>query len=339
MQKLFEPIEFSRLNEADVREEILAPLIRALGYRTGSVHNVIREQSLRYNRLFLGRRNPRRDPIIRGRADYILEAHGSIRWVIEAKAPGVVIGIDEVEQSWSYANHPEIRAVYFSVCNGRNFQVFQTNLGPNKEAIFSITYEDMDEQFPQMLNLLSPDSIRRDHPVIVRDLEEPLGPGLRSFVRIANGLIKYERNNLGWRVLSEFQTGISEGAIERDEAGRMVAFLQTTGPSRSLQELNNRLGLSTFEMISTDSTISDNSDSPTIFSYENAVIIPSGEKLLDLRTWTDVILPSNITCQVSVKASGIVKEKKFFGIFTTCMNYNEFSMRIEMVGSFEIVLA
>ena len=96
---MFEPIEFSGLNETDVREEILSPLIRALGYRSGTIHNVIREQSLRYPKAFLGRKNPKKDPILRGKADYILEAHGSIRWVIEAKAPDVIVGLDEIEQS------------------------------------------------------------------------------------------------------------------------------------------------------------------------------------------------------------------------------------------------
>ena len=141
------------------------------------------------------------------------------------------------------------------------------------------------------------------------------------------------------KVLSELQTGISEGAIERDEQGRMIAYLKTTGPSRSLQELNERLGFSTFEMTSIDRSISDNPDSPTIFTYENTVILPSGEKLLDLRTWTDVILPLNISCQVFAEARGIIKENKFFGNFITRMNYIEFKMTVDMAGSFEVFLA
>ncbi len=42
---LFEPIDFSKLNEQDVREEILAPIIRHLGYRRGTSNDVIREKS------------------------------------------------------------------------------------------------------------------------------------------------------------------------------------------------------------------------------------------------------------------------------------------------------
>lgn len=71
---MFEPINFEELNESDVREEILAPLVGDLGYRSGTEHNVIREQPLRYPHAFLGRKDSKRDPLLRGKADYILVA-------------------------------------------------------------------------------------------------------------------------------------------------------------------------------------------------------------------------------------------------------------------------
>src|SRR5260370_1192102 len=66
-------IPFAALNETDVREEIIAPLLRRLDYRSGSHNNIIREQFLRYPKLSLGRKVPHRDPELRGKADYILE--------------------------------------------------------------------------------------------------------------------------------------------------------------------------------------------------------------------------------------------------------------------------
>ena len=53
---LFDLISFNNLNETDIREEILAPMVRRLGYRSGTIDNVIREQSLRYPRVFIGRK-------------------------------------------------------------------------------------------------------------------------------------------------------------------------------------------------------------------------------------------------------------------------------------------
>ena len=108
--------DFQKLNETDIREEIVTPLLRHLGYRSGTHHNVIREQLLSYPKSFLGRKK-NTDPILRGRADYICEAHNKIRWVIEAKSPDAPLDQDAQEQSWTYANHPEIRAVYFCLTN------------------------------------------------------------------------------------------------------------------------------------------------------------------------------------------------------------------------------
>ena len=72
-------LPFDRMGEADVREEVLAPLVRELGYRTGTEFDIIREQSLRYPKIFLGRKNPKKDAELRGKADYILEVRDQIR--------------------------------------------------------------------------------------------------------------------------------------------------------------------------------------------------------------------------------------------------------------------
>lgn len=113
----FEDYDFSSLNESDIREEIIAPFLRHLGYRSGTSANIIREQSLRYPRFFLGRKDSKKDPELRGRADYICEVDRSVRWIIEAKPP-VEVTLNDVEQAYTYANHPEVRAVYFCLING-----------------------------------------------------------------------------------------------------------------------------------------------------------------------------------------------------------------------------
>ena len=122
----FPPLPFVRMGEADVREEVLAPLVRLLGYRTGTKFDIIRKQSLRYPKVFLGRKNPTKDAELRGKADYLLEVAGRARWVLEAKAPGIEIDIDSIEQAWTYANHADVRVVYFALCNGLELQVFAT---------------------------------------------------------------------------------------------------------------------------------------------------------------------------------------------------------------------
>lgn len=283
-----EIVSFINFNETDVREVVLAPLIRSLGYRSGSEHNVVREQSLRYPREFLGRKNAKKDPILRGKADYILEAGSKVRWVIEAKSPDVEIDFDSVEQAYTYANHPEIRAIYFALCNGKRFIVFQTNLGSEADSLLDLTFEELQDKRQVIENLLSPHSILHDHPVIEKDIGVPIGPGLRSVVRITNGVISYSGNSINLPALTELQTGISGGAVERNEDGQMVVFLNTVAPTRSMQLLNQRLGLTSFEMVSDDKCISNDSQNPTVFIGDQTVVLPAGERLLDINSWREI---------------------------------------------------
>jgi hypothetical protein len=85
----FPEFDFSLLSEADIREEIIAPALRRLGYRSGALNTVIREKAieLRYPHMFLGRKKPGKDPVLRGRPDYLCEARNIARWAIEAKPP------------------------------------------------------------------------------------------------------------------------------------------------------------------------------------------------------------------------------------------------------------
>lgn len=329
--------KFEEFNETDVREEIIAPLLRRLGYSSGTNNNIIREQSLRYQKSFLGRKNASKDPDLRGVADYILEANRLVRWVIEAKAPAVSIGPDEIEQAWSYANHPEVRAVYFVVCNGHSFQVFQTNLSPNASSILSLGYNELHDNYAQLDNLLSPEAILRNHLQCKVDLNPPLGPGLRSVARISSGWIRYDRNNLGHKALSEIQTAIQYGAVQRDENGKLIVFLQTLAPFRAFQELNERLGLTSFEMTSRDGSLSVDPASPTEFLNSQAIVFPAGTKLLDISTWKEIVLPCNLECKTSTVARGILKKHIFSGrFFVRIHTTSPQALVAEMEGPFHV---
>ncbi len=330
------PLPFENMNETDVREVIIAPLIEKLGYQTGGENSVLREQSLRYPRQFLGRKNQRKDPELRGKADYILTAQDRITWVIEAKAPEVQISIDDIEQAWTYANHPEVRAVYFVVCNGRMLSVYQTNSGANAPPTLSLRYEDFDDKFHVIENLLGPVALIREYPEMRPDLGKPIAEGLRSIASIPSGVIQYNSNNLNIRTLSELRIAVTDGAIERDEGSSgLIIYLKTSVPFRSLQDLNERLGMSEFEMQSTDSVLSTNPDQPTVFTYNKSIILPAGEKLLDITTWNEVTLPLNIICHVKVSANGYYSNGLLSGEFENVMQYSHAPISIKTVGSFQ----
>lgn len=334
----FPSYDFNNLNETDIREEIIAPLLRHLGYRSGTANNIIREQPLAYPQNFLGRKK-KTDPILRGRADYICDVQGQVRWVIEAKAPGAPLDKEAEEQSWSYANHPEIRAVYFCLSNGKELQVFQTNRGPDAETIFQCTYEEMETSMGIIHNILSPESVLRDHPKYEVDHGAPIGPGLRSIVRITNGSITYDNNSLGLKPLIGLVMAITEGAVERNINGNLEAYIETQVPYQSLQKLNEKLGLHSLHLFSEHGSLSTDPDTPTIFSATTTHILPKGEVALDLTTWREVPLPMNISIQAQTTATGYLEGNKFLGQFNALLTYQELGLQVEMGGSFNVHMA
>lgn len=327
-------------NETDVREEIIAPFLRSLGYRSGTENNIIREQSLRYPRSSLGRKNPAKDPELRGKADYILDIQNLVRWTIEAKAPAVLIAQQEIEQAWTYANHPEVRAVYFALCNGRVLQVFQTQNGPEVGPILTVGCEEFESGLASLMNVLGPIALLRDFPHRPVDQKPPLGPGLRSVVRISQGWIRYDRNSLGNVALNQLQTTISFGAVERGDDGRLIAYLETIAPMRSLHELNERLGLSAFEMRSEDSVLSIDARKPTRFTNSQRVVLPAGVPVLDFTSWRQVSLPVNVNCETSTVAEGTLTESIFSGKFKASMRFVELrNLIVDLDGAFEVHLS
>jgi hypothetical protein len=336
---VFEPIDFAQFNEMDVREEILAPLLRQLGYQAGTRNNIIREQSLRYPKAFIGRKNPQKDPGLRGKADYICEVDRKIRWTIEAKSPASKITKDEIEQAYTYANHPEVRAVYFCICNGLEFQIYQTNRAPGTEPLINVSYDKLNDSFDVIKNVLSPASILRDHPSQVIDLGRPIGLGLRSVVRITGGHIHIINTSLNLPPFKGLIYTIIGGAVERNENDQLVAFIKSQSPFAALQRLNERLGLSQSEYISNDTAVSGDPAKPTIFSSTNQIHLPAGEKILDLLSWREVILPLNLTCIAETLAKGILVGQDFKGEFLAKLRYLEVKLIVEMIGTFEVHLA
>lgn len=308
-------MKFDEFNEADVREEIIGPLIRTLGYQSGTCNKVSREVPLRYKYSFLGRKSERKDISIRGIADYLLETSNSVRWVIEAKPPEP-ISQNDIEQTFSYANHAEIRAVYFVVCNGMEIVVFQTNKGPSASPILRLSYEEFstDSGIITLSNLLSPKAIIRDHPSIVADIFPPIGPGLRSFGRIAGGSIVYDKVEPPNPFLSQMQISVIGGSVQRREDGSLIAFVESRAPIRLLDDFLQENKLSIFEVWSSSSSLSVDWHSPTIFRCSMTTVFPAGGVLTNIDTWEPYIIPENWTMDVDFRAEVVLEDGALNGI-------------------------
>lgn len=335
----FPQLDFEQFNEADVREEVIGPLLRELGYISGTKNNVRREMPLRYPQRSLGRKKPSTDPKLRGKADYILDADDRIRWVIEAKAPGNSLTNSDIEQAWSYASHVEVRAKYFALCNGHLIQVFQTDLSPDAGAILTIPYEELSERFVDLSNLLSPKSLLRNFPAPDIEIGRPIGPGLKSAVRITNGLFRYDSVKPDLPPLKDLQFTVVGGSVGRGEKERLTVFVSSLAPLRSLQEMNEKLGLAVFEMESDDTTLSADPENPTTFRYTRTIRIPAGSEVPNLSSWNKITLPINLAIETDVIAKGSLSDLKFFGHFKTTMRILELNVLVESEGPFEIHLA
>ena len=108
--------------EDSVREEIILPLLRYLGYKR---ENIVRSLTLQHP--FLKTGSNRKTPI-HLIPDYVLKIENRYAWVLDAKGPREsLLDDDYVGQAYSYAVHPEIRSNFFALCNGIEFALYRTD--------------------------------------------------------------------------------------------------------------------------------------------------------------------------------------------------------------------
>lgn len=277
--------------------------------------------------------------VMRGKADYTCRAKNKVSWTIEAKSPSREISIDDIEQAYTYARHPEVRAVYFCICNGRELRIYQTADAPGTEPILFIKYEDFNSSFHAIESILSPGSILRNHLDIILDFGQPIGPGLRSLVSITGGRVVFQTSSPELPILNGYTIFIVNGAVQRKTSGGLVAFLDTLSPYESLQKLNERLGIARLEIASDDLVLSTDESRPTIFQSQRVIVLAKGEVLVDFRTGKDTQLLSNLTCKVKTLAQGILRDNIFIGKFQADYYYQESGFNLTMMGKFEIYVA
>lgn len=132
-------------SEADVREEIINPILKILGYRKGQYFSVDREKHLS----FLGKKSKY--------IDYNLTLWKENFWIIEAKKPldGNNFNYQELKQAVEYSVHPQINAAIVVLCDGIKLEVFdrEENL---ETPILSFKITNLMDNFNNLRNLVSP---------------------------------------------------------------------------------------------------------------------------------------------------------------------------------------
>jgi hypothetical protein len=346
----FQPMNFERMNEADIRGEILDPLLRRLGYQSGTQFNIVRERTLRYPQKQLGRRK-RSDPPITGRPDYILEIRGIDRWIVEAKSPASDITADDVYQAFSYAFLPEIAAGFFVLSNGRRLQAYKTVNGPDVAPVLDLAYEDLEASFQTLSNILGPESFKRALIALKIDTGKPLAPGLPSAMRIVGGYYEYAVSRTNLPILQSrmnkvvgVRLPVDRGFVRRVE--NRIAVEISQGFIHQLQESTSRaVGVGEGAYLSADEEFSRDPDRPNIFEGTTVTHIPRGQMMF---SFVDQIqMPTPVAADISgyTEAVGhLVGNDLFTGRFYGAADLkfqaeNSAPIMIEVEGPFQIRVA
>ena len=152
---LFGSLDLSQLRslqfkEDSVREEIILPVLHALGYSPKGLNRIIRSKTLEHPFVNIGSQRHHITMI----PDYLLVVRTKPVWVLDAKAPDEQITTGEsVEQAYSYAIHPDVRVRIYSLCNGREFIVFDTE---KNNPIIYFQLSEIDKYWERLYDLLSP---------------------------------------------------------------------------------------------------------------------------------------------------------------------------------------
>jgi hypothetical protein len=155
----FSALEDPEFKEDSVREELVLPIIKALGYQVSGDSRVVRSRSLVHPYVALGSQQ-RKISIV---PDYLFLSEDKPYWILDAKSPSEKISKSKhVEQAYSYAIHPEVRAELYALCNGKEFTLYSIS---QFDPILSFKLDSIDLHWDFLYRILNPQI--KGHPDLV----------------------------------------------------------------------------------------------------------------------------------------------------------------------------
>ena len=156
---MLENFDFNVLNDPEfqedsVREEIIGPILKHLGYGPSGSPKVVRSRKLSHPFVNIGSKSHKINII----PDYVLEVEGKPFAILDAKSPSTSLEkSNHTEQAYSYAIHPEIRAKIYSLCNGKEWIIWDVD---KFEPIAKLKAKDFISNFAIIEKYLHPKAIQ-----------------------------------------------------------------------------------------------------------------------------------------------------------------------------------
>jgi len=323
------------------------PLCRALGYSQGNAAANLRSQiALQYDKAFLGHKNPGKDPVLRGRPDFVCEVVSYSRWVVEAKKPSVQLSITDSYQAHTYATHPEIAAEFYMLTNGREFRLYR--VGEPDKILLEWSKEQTDDMLPVLRNNLGPEAMKRRANVKI-DLGKPLAEGIGSTVEIVGGHVVYEKTTATiplQKSIDGLTNSISGRDVKRLEDGRISAQVDVKSAFAELNDIHEALGFSSLIFNTADEFLSVDKENPTLLQNIVSVVVPAGMDFPNTMLSPGGKLAIGFKADCYTEALGFIEGNIFKGTFVIEYDYElhptqffrppitNFEMRTE--GRFEI---
>ncbi len=149
----FRVLKDPEFKEDAVREEIIVPIIKGLGYSSQKPNRIVRSRNLLHPFVSIGskRKNIYIVP------DYLFEVNDKPAWILDAKSPTEKItNSKHVEQAYSYAIHSEVRTRFFALCNGLEFVLYDVSI--NEPVLQFQTYL-LPLYWDSLKKILAPDNV------------------------------------------------------------------------------------------------------------------------------------------------------------------------------------
>ncbi|MCR4524625.1 type I restriction enzyme HsdR N-terminal domain-containing protein [Bosea sp. 47.2.35] len=335
--------DFGTMNETDVREILVRPLLDRLGYKHGTSANIRTEVTLRYASHFLGRKNPKNDPPLVGRADYVCDATSYGRWVVEVKAPQHALTQDDVEQAHTYSAHPEIAASYFLLTNGREYRLYAT--GKLDAPVLAWVHADTEKNILNLFNVVSYEALKKLAHLVRPDPGKPLGRHLPSRLQIVGGDVRYGEHHSNHPLMQNVNAisgtiaAVIGGTVGRADDGRLHAVVSIRSPFQELIPLLRAAGMESFEFFSASEHFSDSIEQPTILQNVTQTRVDRGLRIPLMRGGPELALPFGFESSVYTEATGYVDKDRFCGALAFSYQYRFFDRGRSGIPQLDMLVA